>query len=38
MNTKQLGLEIVLIGFSALAAYAVSQHDSIGCFEQPVRL
>jgi len=34
MNTKQLGLEIVLIGFSALTAYAVYQHGYIGFFEQ----
>jgi len=34
MNTKQLGLEAVLIGFSALTAYAVYQHGYIGFFEQ----
>lgn len=34
MNGKQLGLEAVLLGFSALTAYAVYQHGYIGFFEQ----
>lgn len=33
MNAKQVGLEIVLVGFSALTAYAVYQHGYIGFFE-----
>lgn len=34
MNTKQLGLEVVLIGFVAFTMYAVYQHGYIGIFEQ----
>lgn len=34
MNAKQLGLEIVLIGFSAFTAYAIYQHGYVGFFEQ----
>ena len=34
MNVKQLVLEAVLLGFSALTAYAVYQHGYIGFFEQ----
>lgn len=33
MNAKQVGLEIVLVGFSALTAYTVYQHGYIGFFE-----
>ncbi|MGH7961727.1 MAG: DUF2834 domain-containing protein [Candidatus Binatia bacterium] len=33
MNAKQLGLEAMLLGFSALTAYAVYQHGYIGFFE-----
>jgi hypothetical protein len=33
MNAKQLGLEVVLIGFATLTAYAVYQHGYIGFFE-----
>jgi hypothetical protein len=36
MNTKQLGLETVLLGFSALTGYAVYQHGYIGFFEQMI--
>lgn len=34
MNAKQLGLEAILLGFSAFTAYAVYQHGYIGLFEQ----
>jgi hypothetical protein len=34
MNLKQLGLEAILIGFSAFTAYAVYQHGYIGIFAQ----
>ena len=36
MNTKQIGLEAVLIGFSALTGYAVYQYGYIGFLEQMV--
>ncbi len=34
MNTTQLGLETVLIGFSAFSGYAVYQYGYLGLFEQ----
>jgi hypothetical protein len=34
MNIKQLGLEAVLIGFSAFSGYVVYQYGYIGLFEQ----
>jgi uncharacterized protein DUF2834 len=34
MNTTQLGLAAVLIGFSAFSGYAVYQYGYLGLFEQ----
>src|SRR5215813_6837671 len=34
MNAKQMGLSVVLAGFSALTAYAVYHHGFVGVFEQ----
>lgn len=34
MNAKQLGVEAVLIGFSAFSVYVVYQYGYIGLFEQ----
>ena len=34
MNAKQLGLEAVFLGFSALTAYTVYHYGYIGFFEQ----
>ena len=34
MNLKQLGAEVILIGFSVFTAYAVYQHGYIGLFQQ----
>jgi MFS superfamily sulfate permease-like transporter len=34
MNAKQIGLSVVLAGFSALTAYAVYHHGIVGIFEQ----
>ncbi|MBI3245208.1 MAG: DUF2834 domain-containing protein [Deltaproteobacteria bacterium] len=34
MNTKQLGVEAILLGFSAFTAYALYHHGYIGLFEQ----
>jgi|SRR5262249_34463976 len=33
MNTKQLGLSLVLLGFSGLTAYAVYHYGVVGVFE-----
>lgn len=34
MNGKQIGLEVVLVGFVAFTVYVVYQHGYIGIFEQ----
>ena len=34
MNAKQLGLEVILLAFSAFTGYALYQHGYIGLFEQ----
>lgn len=34
MNTKQLGVVAILLGFTAFTAYAVYHHGYIGLFEQ----
>jgi len=34
MNTKQLGVEVILIAFSVFTLYAVYQHGYIGLFQQ----